>query len=323
MRVLFVASGNSEDFEIAPFIKSQGDSLQKEGLNLDYFTITEKGIFGYLNATIRLRRYLKSKQIDIIHAHYVLSGWIAVLSLPKQPIILSLMGSDAYGEYIGRDKIKFTSQYLILLTYLIQPFVSKIICKSKHIENTVYLKRKSIIVPNGVSLDCFKPTINNVHEELNLTQAKKYVLFLGNRKTIRKNFQLAEEAVRNLQNKDVQLLAPYPVDHKAIVNYINTATVVILTSFMEGSPNIVKEAMACNKPVVATDVGDVKWLFGDEPGYFIADFTPNDFSKKIEMALEFSRKKGETRGRKRLYKLGLENTSVAKRIISVYKTVIE
>ena len=76
---------------------------------------------------------------------------------------------------------------------------------------------------------------------------------------------------------------------------------------MEGSPNLVKEAMACNCPVVATDVGDIKWLFGDEPGYFISDFTSEDFSRKIKRALDFSITTGRTRGRERILELGLDS----------------
>ena len=101
MKVLFVSSGNSKQFDIAPFIKSQGDSLIKQGIDLDYFRITEKGILGYIKNAVKLRKYLKNHKYEIIHAHYTLSGWTAVLSFTKTPIILSLMGSDAYGEYIS------------------------------------------------------------------------------------------------------------------------------------------------------------------------------------------------------------------------------
>ena len=153
MKVLFVSSGNSADFNIAPFIKSQGESLEAVGIKVQYFPLVGKGLSGYLKEAFRLRRYIKTNPVDIIHAHYVLSGWTSVLSFSRQPIILSLMGTDAYGDYVGVNKIRFSSRYLILLTYMIQPFVKAIICKSKHIESFVFYKPKSSVIPNGISLE--------------------------------------------------------------------------------------------------------------------------------------------------------------------------
>ena len=95
MKVLFVASGNSSEFDIVPFIRRQGESLTNLGVDIDYFPIKGKGVWGYVKSARRLKEYLKKNPVDIIHAHYTLSGWCAVLSLAKQPVIVSLMGSDA------------------------------------------------------------------------------------------------------------------------------------------------------------------------------------------------------------------------------------
>ena len=80
--------------------------------------------------------------------------------------------------------------------------------------------------------------------------------------------------------------------------------------------------MACDLPVVSTRVGDVEWLFGDEPGHFIAEHDPDDVADKIKLALEFSEKYGRTNGRQRIIELGLDSDSIAKRIIEVYEEVI-
>ena len=318
LKILFVSSGNSQNFTIAPFIKSQGLSLEKKGIEISWFTVKRKGFLGYLKAAIELRKYLKGKSFDLIHAHYTLCGWTSVLAFPKVPIVLSLMGSDTYGDYVGADKIKPISYYLIALTKLIQPFVSALICKSKHIQSYVFLKSKSFIIPNGVALGEFKPAEKSFHEELKLSRENNYLLFLGNKDNVRKNYQLAEVACKILKDKDLQLLAPYPVSQKEIVKYLNTVNCLVVTSFMEGSPNVVKEAMACNCPVVSTDVGDVKWLLGEEPGHYLADFTPEEVAKKVKDAIAFSKKKGSTNGRTRLTELGLDEESVSQKIIDVY-----
>ena len=94
MKVLFLASGNSEQ-GISPIIKNQGESLARLGIELEYLTITGKGIFGYLKNVWKLRSHFKSHNYDIIHAHYSLIGILASLAGMK-PLLVSLMGSDVY-----------------------------------------------------------------------------------------------------------------------------------------------------------------------------------------------------------------------------------
>jgi glycosyltransferase involved in cell wall biosynthesis len=155
-----------------------------------------------------------------------------------------------------------------------------------------------------------------------LNPAHKHVLFLGNRSEIRKNFKTVEKAMNILNSKQISLVAPYPVPHGQVIKYLKSVDVVVAPSLMEGSPNVVKEAMACNCPVVATDVGDVSWLFGNEPGHFLCGFDPEDVAEKIKAALDFSETVGRTNGRKRIETLGLDSRQVAEEIITIYQKVI-
>jgi glycosyltransferase involved in cell wall biosynthesis len=100
------------------------------------------------------------------------------------------------------------------------------------------------------------------------------------------------------------------------------ADVLLSTSHWEGSPNAIKEAMACNLPVVSTDVGDVKWLFGDEPGYYLTSFNPHDVAYKIKESLSFSNEFGKTKGRERIVSLGLASETIAEKISCVYNKVL-
>jgi glycosyltransferase involved in cell wall biosynthesis len=322
MKVLFVCSGNAESFDIIPFIKEQGESLKELGVDVAYYPIKGKGISGYLKAGFKLRKYLKTNHYDLIHAHFTKSGFTALIGAYKVPIVLSLMGSDAYGEYIGENKVLFVSRFMTLLTYFIQPFVRAVISKSENIERYVFIKSKSYIVPNGINLNKFKSNHINHNDYPEFNSEKKRVLFLGSKASIRKNIKLVQDAISHLNLRDVELINPYPVSHDDVPKYLNSANVLALCSFMEGSPNVIKEAMACNCPIVATDVGDIKWVFGKTEGCYIASFRKEDYAAKLGEALKFSETIGRTTGKQRIKELGLDSETVAKHVIEIYKFVL-
>lgn len=309
MNVLFVSSGNSH-YGIVPFIKSQGESLKEEGVSIDYFTIQGKGIKGYLNNLKLLKKHLKSKQYDLIHAHYGLIGVLCILTFSGKPIVLSIMGDDAYGK-IGIDgKRAFSSYMVIFLTQIALFFADAIIVKSKNILTWVPYKRKTTIVPNGVNFNVFKPT--------NEVLARNTILFLADESNERKNFTLLKDALSIINDEKLFLLSPYPIKHHEFPMYLNKSSVFVLTSYIEGSPNVIKEAMACNIPIVSTDVGDVQEVIGNTKGCFIAQFDPKDVAEKIKSALAFGKR---TTGRKDIEHL--ESGNIARKIIGIYKKVLE
>lgn len=322
MKVLFVASGNSKNYDIVPFIKSQGESLRKQGVDVHYFPVLGKGFKGYWDSSKKLRAHLKEHTFDLIHAHYGLCGWVAVLARPDIPIVQSFMGTDVYGEYLSPTKIDFKSRYLTVLALALQPFVQRILSKSANIEAYVWRKRISHIVPNGVRLEQFKIYEGGCREELGLAPDKQYVLFINNTADPRKNFQLVKAAFDRLNRPNTELVTPFPVPHDVVVKYFNSADVMVIASFMEGSPNVVKEAMACNCPLVVTDVGDAAWVVGDTPGCHISAHDPEEMARKLDLALTYAADQGRTRGRERIESLQLSAEEVAQRIIGIYQTVL-
>lgn len=322
MKVLFICSGNSK-FGISPIIKSQCESLRKCGMSVDYFTITGRGLLKYFRNIFKLKKEIKSKKYDILHAHYVLCGWVSLMATPGTPIVVSYMGSDTYGVYRKDGRKKLSSIYLIILAMLLQPFIKSIIVKSKNLYNCIYLKKKTHVIPNGVDLTTFQPKIKEkAQKEVMLDKNKMNILFLGSKNSNRKNIGLLHEAVKNLNNKEIEIINPYPCKYGQIPIFISACDVLVLTSLNEGSPNVIKEAMACNCPIVSTDVGDVKEIIGDTDGCYITSFDAEDVADKIKKALHFSKTNGRTKGRHRLIELGLDSESIAKRIISVYKEVL-
>lgn len=323
MRVLFVCSGNSQYYDVASFIRSQGDSLQEKGIEVSYFLVRGRGARNYMKSVGRLREYLKNNKFDLIHAHYSFCGWVAVLGGRGHSIVLSLMGDDAVGTPGPDGSITLRSRLLASLAYGIQPFVSAIISKSPNLERVVYRKDVSYLLPNGVQLERFRAYEGGCREELGLDANKRYVLFLGNTQDPNKNYALAASAVNLLNRPDVELINPFPIPHETVVKYLNSADVFVLCSFSEGSPNVVKEAMACGCPLVATDVGDVAWLAGDTPGCYVSNFEPRVFAEKLSQALDYAVKHGRTAGRERLLTLGLDAGTTADKLIDIYRKVLK
>ncbi|MBN1183510.1 MAG: glycosyltransferase family 4 protein [Bacteroidales bacterium] len=312
MKVLFVSSGNNKT-GISPIIRNQGFAIEKAGCLIDFYLVKGNGIAGYLKNVLPLRKLLLKENYDIIHAHYSLSAFVASMAFAR-PLVVSIMGSD----------IKMEGYLKILLKFFLVTFSwKKIIVKSEDLKRSMNLNKEVIVLPNGVDLDLFIP-LNKEYclNKLGWNINKTHILFAANPKRKEKNFPLFKSSMLLLNIDSVVFHYLEDTPNELMPILYNAASISVLTSLWEGSPNVVKEAMACNCPVVATDVGDIRWLFGDEPGHYIAGFSTEDFADKIKSALEFSNKIGRTNGRERIISLGLDSKVVAKRILEVYHKVM-
>ncbi|MFW5795405.1 MAG: glycosyltransferase family 4 protein, partial [Bacillota bacterium] len=270
MKILIVASGNHNG-KLGTVVQNQAKSLVKVGVSLDYFLIKKKGIKGYLEHIVMLFKQLKKQDYDIIHSHYSLSAFATTIVLwfsKKTPHIVSLMGSD----------IKASSLILHSINFCHRNFWDMTIVKSPSMANDLELNNL-IILPNGVEVNKIIELEKGINSGGKLNHTSIQVLFAADPSRESKNFSLAKKAMKQIPGK---LLVVYNKPHEEIIETILKTDVLLLTSRWEGSPNIIKEAMACNTPVVATDVGDIRWLFGNEPGHFICSFDPEDVAQKIE-----------------------------------------
>ena len=132
MKVLFVCK-SSPKYGIVPFIRGQGESIIKQGVSLDFYAVKGHGIIGYLKQIRPLSSHIKNNNYDIIHAHYGLIGLLCGLTFSRLPIVLSVMGSDAYGRFNVRGKRIFNSYFIMMLTQIALLFTSFIIVKSKNL----------------------------------------------------------------------------------------------------------------------------------------------------------------------------------------------
>jgi glycosyltransferase involved in cell wall biosynthesis len=310
MKVLFVSRGNAKH-GISPIVESQGVSLMREGVQLSYFTIMGKGFFSYFHHIFVLRKYLKSNKFDLVHVHYSLSAYVATLAF-AHPLIVSLMGSDIKSSSLSRRIIK---------TFCILAW-KNVIVKSDDLRVTLNIRNINLL-PNGVDITVFKEVNQTVcKNQLNWSLEKKHILFAADPARPEKNYSLAQKSLNLLDSKRFEVHFLKNVSHVQTPVWYNAADIVLLTSLWEGSPNVVKEAMACCRPIVCTDMGDIRWLFGNEHGHYISDFVPENIANMIKLALDFSHKNGRTKGRTRIIELGLDSISIAKRIVNIYNTVL-
>ena len=305
MKVLFVSSGNSKA-GISPIVQSQGESLKRNGIDLDYFTIVGKGIKGYLENIPRLKKFLRTNNYDLIHAHYSLSAIVASLSC-KLPMVVSLMGSDTHMNFFWKSIIKAFYRFRWEAT----------IVKSARMKKNISLDN-AIVIPNGVDFGQFKPIGKDIAKmKVGFNDKRHHIIFIANPERPEKNYQLAKKAVELVNNDSIELNAVSNVDQNIIPYYMNAADILLLTSLWEGSPNVIKEAMACNCPVVSTDVGDVKEVIGKTDGCYVCSYAPEDVADKIKEALDFGKR---TDGREKIKHL--DEQIIVEKIIEVYENVL-
>ncbi|WP_133249967.1 glycosyltransferase [Marinifilum breve] len=301
LRVLIVCSGNKKS--ISPFVKEQVDELVSAGVMVDVFLIKGKGFTGYFRNIFRLWKQIGKASYDVINAHYGLSGLLAGLQF-KIPVIVTFHGTDLYSaklRFYSRMAQILSKKCIVVSPYML-PFVKN---------------RNAAVIPCGVDFKIFYPMDKTTSKnKMKLSLDKKYILFSSSFDNQVKNYPLARKAVENLNDNSYELIELKGYKREEVALLLNSAELALLTSFTEGSPQFIKEAMACNCPVVSTNVGDVKDIISNTKGCYLTSFEPEDITDKIEKALAFG---GKTDGRSQVSHL--TSGLIAKKIIEVYETV--
>ena len=324
MKLLVVASDKGGHF--VPFIEEQITALEALGVQIIRYGITGKGIIGYLRCLPALRRLIRTERPDIVHAHYGLSGLLANLQR-MVPVITTYHGSDInlpqilrlsrIAMFLSAHNI-FVSMRTVELAFRPSPFAFR-------------LKKRSTLLPCGVNIP--KPwselqtqwveqlTLNQWVQEKLHTDVK-HVLFAGAFDNAVKDAPLAKAAINELASEGVKVelieLKGYNRDQVNALMY--NCDALLMTSKTEGSPQVIKEAMACGCPIVSVDVGDVaERTSGVEGCYVLRTREPNEIAKALQEALRFT---GRTSGRDRILEMGLSNEQVAKRLIAIYQSLV-
>ena len=306
MKILVVASFNKGRF--APFIVEQVEALEKQDCAIEFFGLQGKGLQGYLRNLPLLKKKIKAFCPDIIHAHYGLSGLFANLQR-HVPVVTTYHGSDINEKNV----LRFSKIAMRLSDWNV--FVSQ---KTLEIAKP---KKKYTLLPCGIDLSDLQLTEKvEARQKMKLQADRKYILFAGAFDVEVKNAPLAKEAVALLQESQTELLELKGYTREEVTLLMCAADAFLLTSLTEGSPQVVKEALACGCPIVSVDVGDVKERVAGIEGCYVANSRePEELADLLQKAMSF---KGRTKGRDRIVAYGLDNRQVAKRLFEIYERVL-
>jgi teichuronic acid biosynthesis glycosyltransferase TuaC len=305
--------------EWAPFIVQQVQSLRRAGVQVDVVPFRgAKNPVNYLQAYYRVRRCLQRKSYDLIHAQFGQSG---LLALPKRiPLVVTFRGSDLEGIVGSKGRYTFTGYVLRCLSKWIAFLADEIIVVSESLAKHLPQQIPYHVIPGGIDLNLFKPSSKEeARKTLKLPQDHALILFGGRPEFPRKRYNMAREAVDQLDGQyHADLVALRDISHHVVPTYMNACDILLLTSLHEGSPNMVKEALACNLPIVSVNVGDVQERLPGVPGCIVChDDRPQTIAAGLTEVLN---QKIPFDGRATIKEL--DEDIVTNRVISIYHHAI-
>ena len=301
------------------FIKTQVDSLVTAGIEVEVVHPKPGPVlFRYLSAALQVFLKTLTGKFDIVHGHY--GQWCLLSRLQwTTPVVASFLGSDLLGDVTFDGHITKKGVFIRSLSRWLCQRVDAVTVKTEEMKKAAPCD-DVIVYSDGIDFELFRPIPRaEARIALGWDQDRYYVLFGNNPRRPVKNFPLAQAAIERLHARGItaELVVASGLAQTTLVLYINASNALILPSISEGSPNIVKEAMACNVPVVATNVGDVSQLIGRTQGCSICSHDPEALAAGLEQALLW---KGPTTGR--IDAAYVERSAVAQQVLAVYEQVV-
>lgn len=320
MRVLVVTAmwPNAENPAFGSFVRTQVEALRTAGVDMDVLVLDgpiRKLI--YPKGILDVRRALAGRSADLVHGHYGYCGIVA-RAQSAAPVIVTFHGDDVLGKVSPRGALTIGSRAVARLNRILARSVDASIVQTKEMASR--LGAPAYIIPHEVDLELFHPIDQATARHLvGFDRDRRYVLFAASPSIPVKRYSLARDAFDHLHDRlpDAELVVVHREPQDRLNLYMNASDVLVFTSYQEGSPNIVKQAMACNLPIVSTNVGDVEELIGGMEGCRIVPPDPTAVAAALEGALQ---KRTRTAGRERVRDLATD--VIAERVLEVYRRVL-
>jgi teichuronic acid biosynthesis glycosyltransferase TuaC len=321
LRVLMVTSEwptAERPFDVSYLVR-QVDFLRRAGVEIEVFPFRgARKPMNYLRAWTRLQARLRQESFDLIHAQF---GQSALLAWPRRlPLVVTFHGCDIQGVKDDDGRMTLGGRFLQRMCQLVARRADAVIVVSERMKQFLPASVAAPVIPFGLDLDKI-PTMprDAARRELGLPLDERLVLFVGGPTEPVKRYPLAQQAVEALnRTMPARLVLGWGRPHKDILVLMNACDALVVTSIQEGSPGVVKEALACNLPIVSLNVGDVpmrvKGLAGCE---ICADERPETIAASLERVL---RRGARIHGRETVREL--DEPVLAAKVIAVYRSAL-
>ena len=290
------------------FVHEQVIDLRALGLDVHVFYFDGRGDrLNYFRAARRLRQLVGRDGFRLIHAHYGLTGAVA-MSQRRVPVVTTLHGSDT-GYIAWQGYVSWVVARATTPVFVSASAAKRLGCPT------------APIIPAGVDTDVFTPRDRiEARRALGWDEGGRYVLLPGARANPVKRADLFDAAVR-VASRAAGDLRPVSLEgftRDEVAHVMNAVDATLVTSDSEGSPVAVRESLACGTPVVSVPVGDVPDVLADLPGCAIAPRDPRALADALLKALAAERhpdlrRRAERSSRRR----------VAERVVALYETVLD
>lgn len=307
------------------FVKEQIEAIKKYHPDVEYdiYSIVGGGVKGkskwislinYLKSVWDIDKKLRKSNYDLVHVQYGFSGLYLLNPFHKKtPVLVTLHGGDIQPEQ--------KKQFQVFATRRILGQASYAITLNERMDNIVrkYIKSTKII-PCSIDTSLFNPSQNN-----DKISSKYLIVFPSNRNRFEKNYPLFEDTIALLKSQygfDCDTSEVKDMSRNDVKELYQKADLLLMTSLSEGSPQVVKEAMACNLPVISTPVGDVRILLNGVKGCAVSE--QHDARELAKLANDsLSGKLDGIDGCEQIKKLGLDSKTIAEKIYGIYQLLIK
>lgn len=324
LRVLMVIAPVAGTNDPPVWGKRQIESLGRLGVEIAVYAFhNRRSLRGLLHGGRELRRKADEFQPHLIHVHFGAAQALMAVLFSDRPVIVSFCGSDLLGNYDASGRKTWSGVLSGVLSQLGALGSRRCIAKSEQLKQSLWWSKsrtKCDVIPNGVDGRLFHPipqaearaVVGWLHDD-------PVVLFMDRAGDWVKDPALAHAAYGEARKK-VRSLRLYIIENEPperVPLLYNAADVLLLTSRHEGSNNTLKEALACNLPVVATDCGDSRERLQGIRDCFVCSRDAAELGLRLaQLALSRNRSNGRT------HLQGLSTDQVALRIVRCYEEAL-
>ncbi len=305
------------------FVREHVEALVSEGVEVDVvFVNPREGKLRYLTELPRLARAMRAGSYDVLHAQHSYcavqtAGLRGVLRIDT-PLLFTIHEGEAYSSSnAGRSKtLTKRLAYWKRLKLLALDLSDHVVTVDERLLGVLGYRGPYSVIAPAVDTELFRPLDRaECRWRLGLAPEEAILFFPASIARPEKGADVFKAALACLERK-VHVVYGGQIERAEMPLYMNAADVVVQTSHFEASPMVVKEAMACDTPMVSTDVGDVSALFGAAPGCFCTARDPQKIAAALRQALELT---GPVGARERVLASGLSPASMAGRYRKLYR----